>query len=136
MAEISFQAFVSVNGVNLSNRLRETVYNTATDQIEAAASGDLAHVRLPGLDVASLRAKFIMDYAAGSVYHTLNPLVNTIFPVLYKKDGTLVTSPTNPQYALTCMMEGFDPAMGTMGALMEIDVTFSLASGSVTVTEA
>lgn len=135
-AEIGYQYFVQVNGVNLSNRVREATYSDQTDQIEAAASGDLAHVRLPGLSAASLRVKFIQDYAIGSVYRTLHPLVNSTFPVVYRKDGTAVTGPTNPQLTMTVMMEGFDAVSGSVGQLMELDVTFSLASGNPTWAEA
>ena len=135
-ASISFNAFLSVNGVNLSNRLRESRPNFQTDAIDATASGDLAHVSLSGLTNASITARFIQDYAVGSVHRTLNPLVgHPGFTVIYRKDGTAAASPTNPSYTFTAVLEGYNPFGGSQGQLMENSVTFR-AAGAVVRAEA
>lgn len=136
MPEISFNAFISVNGVDLSNRCRETRMSRQTDPIDATASGDLAHVMLSGLENAQLTARFIQDYAVGSVHRTLNPLVGSAgFTVIYRKDGTAVASATNPSYTFTAILEGYNPFGGSQGQLMENSVTFR-AAGAVTRAEA
>lgn len=135
-AEIGFQYFLSVNGVNLSNRLRECRMNLQRDAIDATASGDLAHVSLGGLTNAQLTARFIQDYAVGSVHRTLNPLVGSAgFTVIYRKDGTTAASPTNPSYTFTAVLEGYNPFGGSQGQLMENSVTFR-AAGAVVRAEA
>jgi hypothetical protein len=134
-AEVSFNSFLSVNGVDLSNRLREVRYSAQTDPIDATASGDLAHVMLSGLTNASLTARFIQDYAAGSVHQTLNPLVGSAgFTVIYRKSSA-VASPTNPSITFTAVLEGYNPFGGSQGQLMENSVTFR-AAGAVVRAEA
>lgn len=134
-AIISTNSFLSVNGVDLSNRLREVRYSAQTDPIDATASGDLAHVMLSGLTNAQLTARFIQDYAVGSVHRTLNPLVgSTGFTVIYRRDSA-VASATNPSFTFTAVMEGYNPFGGTQGQLMEVSVTFR-AAGAVVRAEA
>lgn len=135
-ALISYNAFVTVNAVNLSSRVHMTRFDTNTDMLDATASGDLAHVMIPGFDVASLQVSFRQDYAAGLVWVTLDPLANTTFVVLYRYNGTAAISPTNPQATFTAMMEGWDPVAGQVGQIMEAPITFSLASGNVVWAEA
>ena len=135
-ASVAFQYFISVAAVNLSNRCREAKMNLMTDMIDAAASGDLAHVNLTGLTNANLAARFVQDYAVGSVHRTLSPLVgSTGFTVAFRKDGTAVASATNPSYTFTAVLEGYNPFGGSQGQLMEVSVTFR-AAGAVTRAEA
>jgi hypothetical protein len=127
-AEISWNAKITVAGVDLSARLQEIRFNRTREAIDATASGDLAHVSLGGLESWSLVAKFIQDYAVGMVHRTLDPLVGSAgFTVMYKKDGTIPESDTNPQYSGTAILEGYNPVDATMGQLSTVSVTFRSA---------
>jgi len=135
-AEISYNAFVQVNGVNLSNRCAATRINRATDSIDVTASGDRAHATLAGLENAGLAARFIQDLADGSVDATLFPLIGSSgFTVVYRKDGTAAVGPTNPSYTFTAVLEGYNPGPFTQGQKTDVSVTFR-AAGAVTRAEA
>lgn len=127
-AEVMFNGFLSVNSVNLSARCRELHLNDSFPPIDASAMGDRSHILLPGLEEWTVTAVFIMDYAVGSVFRTLNALKGSAgFPIVFRKDSG-VAAATNPQYSGNAILgAGFNMFDASFGNLSTVSVTFNSA---------
>jgi hypothetical protein len=124
---------LKVNGVLLSDHVHKLSFNIKWDNVDVSAMGAIYKQRLLGLGDAQISVDFFNDYAAGSVYATLQPLAgsNTPFEVEVIPDSTLATSSTNPRFVMFSVLDAFDPVDGTVGAAnMMNNVTFYNATSS------
>ena len=122
-------AFVSVNGVDLSDHVTAVTIETTDDDVEITAMGAVAKAYAKGLGDANMTVTFLQDFAAGKVDATLYPLKagNTTFTVAVRPTNA-VASPTNPEYRITAMLFGYNPLDGSIGDASSTDVTFRNAS--------
>lgn len=122
-------AFISVNGVDLSDHLQTVTVETTRDDVEVTAMGATNKAYLGGLGDATISATFFSDFAASSIHATLYPLstTSTPFPVIVKSTNA-ATSTTNPSFWLSCLLFGYTPIDGTVGDASTMDVEFRNAS--------
>jgi hypothetical protein len=118
-------AFVSVNGTDLSAKSNSVTLNYEIDSVETTAFGDTGHKFTGGLQNNSVEIAFHQDYATSNVEATLYPLVGTTTTLIIKPNGS-VTSATNPAYTLTgAFLAAHTPVAGAVGELASTTVTFT-----------
>jgi hypothetical protein len=122
-------AVISINSVDLSDRVAEVTINMNADDVDVSTMGTGVHEHLGGLRNDSFVVKFLQDFAAAKVDATLFPLLATAdsqptFPVAVQP---FVGSPsaTNPEYSCAeGILLDYQPMQGAVGARSEVDVTF------------
>lgn len=123
-------AYVSINGVNLSDHITSITLNTTEDVIDTTAFGNTARTRVAGLLDNSVTIEFQQDYAASNVEATIYPLVGST-TALIVNPNTSTTSATNPRYSFTALVSEWQPLNGAVGELATASVTWPI-SGTIT----
>lgn len=120
-------AFVSINGVDLSDHVDTVTINHSADMQECTAMGDTTRERLGGLKDWSIDVEFFQDYAASNVDATLFPLIGTTFTVIVRPVNTGGVSTTNPNYTGTGILESYNPISGAVGDALKAPITIQAA---------
>jgi hypothetical protein len=126
-------AFVTINGVNLSDHIASITLTTTDDVIETTAFGTTARTRVGGLADNSVALEFHQDYAASSVEATINgspSLVGTVTAVVVKPNGS-TTAADNPAYSFNALVSEWTPLNGAVGELATASVTWPI-DGNIT----
>ncbi len=129
MAEVLFDASLSVNSVDLSDQTTGIVLSVEYEDIDATAFGATLRSRISGLGDGSLSGGMHHTYAAGKSYATLQPLAGTTTSAVVKPNGTDPTSATNPQFTTTVAVNSFDYINANVGELHAMDFDWPLSSG-------
>lgn len=122
---------ITVNGVDLSNRVSEVTIHTEFDDLDATAFGGVYKEHVQGLGDASITMKCFQDFAAAEVDATLWPLSQSgaTFPVTVKPTNAAVGA-TNPRFDMTGILLSYDPIAGSVGSMATTDV--KIPNGSQT----
>lgn len=121
-------AFIRVNGVDLSNHCTELRFRERSAVIPSHAMSDDYEFAKPGLFNIEASATFLQDFAAGSVDATINPLWanRSEFGLLLRADSAAVST-TNPSYSGLAFIESYSPIGGAHGANLMAEVVFQPA---------
>jgi hypothetical protein len=118
-------AFIDINGVNLSDRANSVELNYEIDSVEITAFGNSGHSFTGGLQNNSCTIEFMQDYAAGEVEATIYALVGTRTNIVIKPTSGL-DSASNPRYALSgTFLASHTPVAGAVGELAMTSLTFT-----------
>ena len=123
-------AYITVNGVNLSDHIASVTLTTTDDVVETTAFGDTARTRIAGLRDNSVALEFHQDYATSNVEATIYPLLGTTTTVVVKPNGG-TTAADNPSYTMTALVSEWQPLNGAVGELATASVTWPI-SGTIT----
>lgn len=124
-------AYVTINGVNLSDHIASITLTTAEDVIDTTAfSSTAARTRVAGLADNSVALEFHQDYATSSVEATIYPLLGSTTAVVVKPNGS-TTAADNPSYSFTALVSEWTPLGGAVGELATASVTWPI-SGAIT----
>jgi hypothetical protein len=124
-------AYVTINGVNLSDHIASITLTTTDDVVDTTAfSSTAARTRVAGLADNSVALEFHQDYATSSVEATIYPLVGTTTAVVVKPNGS-TTAADNPSYSFTALVSEWTPLGGAVGELATASVTWPI-SGAIT----
>jgi hypothetical protein len=126
-------AYVTINGVNLSDHIASITLTTTDDVIETTAFGSTARTRIGGLADNSVALEFHQDYAASNVEATINgspSLVGTVTAVVVKPNGA-TTAADNPAYSFNALVAEWTPLNGAVGELATASVTWPI-DGNIT----
>lgn len=110
-------AYVSINGVNLSDHVRSVKITYKADIVDNTAMGATAHTRLPSLKDWSAEVEFNQDFAASNVDATLFPLVGASAFAVEFRPTSLAASSTNPKFTGNALLESYPPLGGKVGDL-------------------
>lgn len=128
-------AYVTINGVDLSDSIASVTLSTTRDAVETTAFGSTgARTRVAGLTDNSVTLEFHQDFASGEVEATIYPLLGTATAVVVKPNGSS-TSTTNPSYAFDALVTEWTPVNGAVGELASASVTWPV-NGAITKTTA
>jgi hypothetical protein len=120
-------AFIQVNGVNLSDHCSSITVETSAEEIDLTAFTSAGYREFgQGFKDATITATFFQDYDASSVHQTLQPLYDSggTF-ALYVKSENETTTATNPRIEMvTARMFGYNPLAGAVGEASTMDVGF------------
>ena len=115
MAEqVLTKAFLSINAVDLSAKMRRINTPQGVERQDDSAFGDDSRSGAGGLKTWSIDAEFNQDFAAGSVDATLSGIVGTVVAIEYRPSTDAVSS-TNPKWTGSGLIEEYIPVAGTVG---------------------
>jgi hypothetical protein len=127
-------AFVTINGVNLSDHIASITINQSNDVVETSAfSSTAAKTRVAGLGDHSVTLEFHQDFAAANVEATINgttSLVGTTTAIVVRPTSASVGA-TNPSYSFSALIAEWTPLSGAVGELATASVTWPI-SGAIT----
>lgn len=124
--EVLTDAYVVINGVDLSDHVKQVKINYGSELQDDTLMGDTTRSRIGGLYDWSIELQFAQDFASGSVDATLWNLVGKTFTVGVRK-STAARSTTNPEYSGTGILESYPPIDGSVGDLHLTSVTIQSA---------
>ena len=125
---------LTVNAVDLSSLVSSVTINRSFDELEVTAMGDSGHKFVKGLEASSITIDFFNDEATSKTLQTLNSVWGTNTTVTVKQTSA-ATSPTNPLYTMTCLVNNTTPVNGAVGDISTQSVTWNV-SGTIAVTTA
>ena len=120
-------AFVSINGVDLSDHVRSVTLDYKAELQDDTAMGDTTRSKLGGLKDWSVQIEFNNDFAASNVDATLFPLVGSTFTVILRPIKATVVGTTNPNYTGTGILESYPPLGGGVGDMATTSVSIQAA---------
>jgi hypothetical protein len=126
-------AFVTINGVNLSDHIASITISESTDTVETSAFSNSAKTRVSGLEDNSVTLEFHQDFAASNVEATINgspSLVGTVTTIVARPTSASAGA-TNPQYTFSALCSEWTPLNGAIGELSTASVTWPI-SGVIT----
>jgi hypothetical protein len=123
---------LTVATVDLSSLVSAVTINRSFDELEITAMGDSGHKFVKGLEASSITIDFFNDDATSKTLQTLNAQVGNNAVVTVKQTSA-ITSPTNPLYTMTCLVNNITPINGAVGDLSTQSVTWNV-SGTIVVT--
>lgn len=125
---------VKINSVDLSDHITSVTLTQNFDELEVTALGDTAHKFAKGLEASTLTLDFLNDFAAASVYATLQAAYGTtVTAVLIPVKGTAVSA-TNPLYTVSIIINNLTPLNGAVGDISNSSITFTCNSTVVQTT--
>ena len=125
---------LTVNSVDLSNLVSSVTINRSFDELEITAMGDQGHKFVKGLEASSITIDFFNDEATAKTLQTLNSVWGTSTTVTVKQTSA-ITSPTNPLYTMSCLVNNTTPINGDVASLSTQSVTWNV-NGTIAVTTA
>jgi hypothetical protein len=128
MAVFAFtDAYVLINGVDLSDWVKSVQLEVSVDELETTAMGATTKARIAGLKDWTLSIEFNADYAAGAVDITLWPIFGTVVAIEVRPTSG-ARSATNPGYNGTVLISKLPPVGGSVGDLAKVSVQWPAAS--------
>jgi hypothetical protein len=122
-------AFISVNGVTLSDHANHVTVEDVRDEVDVTAFGATNKAIAKGLGDATITVNFFQDFAAGKTYATLQPLISSSTPVTVEvRPTSAARSATNPAFVMSALLTTHNPIDGDVGAASMITGTFRNAS--------
>jgi hypothetical protein len=125
---------LTVNAVDLSNLVSSVTINRSFDELEVTAMGDSGHKFVKGLEASSITVDFFNDEATSKTLQTLNSVWGTSTTVTVKQTSA-ATSPTNPLYTMSCLVNNTTPINGSVADLSTQSVTWNV-NGTIVITTA
>lgn len=131
-------AFIEVAGVDLSDHCSDLAPVYGNNTLPMQTHGDNQDYSSPGLRTRALSAKFLNDFASGSVFATLNPLKNGAYHVVkYRHDKDQPVSALNPTFSgLWFISNATGLVGGAIGAQSECTINWTPAGDEDEITSA
>jgi hypothetical protein len=131
-------AYIQVAGVDLSDHCSSLDPTYGNNALPMQTMGNSQEYSSPGLRTRGLSAKFLMDFAAGSVFSTLNPLKNGAYHVVqYRQDKDAAVSALNPTYSGLWFISNLTGLVGgAIGSQTECTVTWTPSGDEAEITSA
>lgn len=122
-------AFITVDGVNLSNHFSEISVDSEKDEQDVTGFGSAYKEIELGLGDGTITGTVNQDYDAASVDATLWPIhqSNAKVPIVVRPTS-LPVGATNPEYRMTGVLPSYSPVSGSVGEPSTTEVSFRNAS--------
>ena len=127
---------LTVNAVDLSTLVSSVTINRSFDELEVTAMGDSGHKFVKGLEASTITVDFFNDEATAKTLQTLNSSSvwgNSV--TVTAKQTSAITSPTNPLYTMSCLVNNTTPINGAVGDISTQSVTWTV-NGTIAITTA
>lgn len=131
--QVLLAKFVSLNGVDLSTRARQSALALNAAEVDFTSFGSAGWMEgKPGLRGGTLTVDFFGDEASALVQQTLWPLftAGTVF-AFDVRGNNASRSATNPSYTGSCYITSIPPLAGAVGEGQMVSVTLRV-TGAVT----
>lgn len=121
-------AFVSVNGVDLSDHVKSVELPAAVEMLDDTVMGDDTRSNKPGLKTWNITVNFVQDFASAKVDATLFPLLGAAaFTLIVRADNAAGVGATNPNYTGSAVLESYPPLGNQVGELAMSQAVFQSA---------
>jgi hypothetical protein len=118
-------AFVSINGVTLSDHANQVTVEDTRDSIDITAFGATSKAVTKGLGDAKITVQLFQDFAAGKTHATLQPLIGSSTPVTIEVRATSsARSATNPAALMSGLLMNYNMLSGSVGDATQITAEF------------
>jgi len=118
-------AFISINGVTLSDHAKSVTVEDTRDQVDITAFGATSKSYTKGLGDAKFTVEFYQDFAAGKVHATLQPLIGSATGVTVEVRATSAArSATNPAAVMTALLFNYNMLTGGVGEASTMSAEF------------
>jgi predicted transcriptional regulator len=127
---------LTVNAVDLSSLVSSVTINRSFEELDVSAMGDSGRRYVKGLEASSITIDFFNDPESAKTLATLNS--NSVWGnnvTVTAKQTSAITSPTNPLYTMTCLVNNTTPINGAVGDISTQSVTWNV-SGTIAITTA
>jgi predicted secreted protein len=125
--QVFTNAYVTVNGTDLSDHIAAVTLDFSADEIETTAFGTAGYrSRVAGLKDGSIQLDWHQDFAASSVDSVLNSAFGSVGTVVVIPNGTVASS-TNPRYTIQAVVSSYSPVAGSIGDLLTFSTTWAFA---------
>jgi hypothetical protein len=132
---VNKNAYIKVAGVDLSNHCTDLAPVYGNNTLPMQTHGNNQEYSSPGLRTRALTAKFLNDFASGSVFATLNPLKNGAYHVVEYRDDAGAASALNPTYSGLYFISNLTGFIGgAIGSNAEVSVTWNAAGDEAELT--
>lgn len=122
-------AFISINGVTLSDHARSVTVEDNRDQVDVTAFGATNKTYAKGLGDGKFTVEFYQDFAAAKTHATLQPLISSTTPFTVEVRATSAArSATNPGIVMTALLFNYSPLSGSIGDASTFSAEFQNAS--------
>lgn len=127
--EVLTDAYVSINGVVLSDHANQVTLNDQRDQVDVTAFGATNKAYAKGLGDASMSVTMFQDFASGKTHATLQPLIGSSTPVTVEvRKSSGARSATNPAWVMSALLFNYPMLAGSIGEASTLDLEFTNAS--------
>jgi hypothetical protein len=126
---VLYNAVVTINSVDLTNRARKITFSVGTNKQPGAAMGEAQDYSLAGtLMVKPIVIEFYQDFAASNVYITHRTIWDARSSVVLTcKADSAADSATNPNFTITVFVSDMDYVNGSRGDVHVNSVTYEPA---------
>jgi hypothetical protein len=122
-------AYISINGVTLSDHAKSVTVEDTRDQVDITAFGAVSKAYTKGLGDAKITVEFFQDFAAGKVHATLQPLLSSTTPVTIEvRPTSAARSATNPAALMSGLLFSYSGLAGSIGDASSMTAEFVNAS--------
>lgn len=112
-----YNAYVSINSVDLSDHVKSVTLNTGAESLDATKMSDTTRNFIGGLLTATLSIDFEQDYASAKVDATIAAVgLGASTAIEIRPDAGSVSS-TNPKWTGSWVLTSYQPVGGTVGDL-------------------
>jgi hypothetical protein len=124
-------AFVSINGVTLSDHVSKVTLTDSRDSVDITAFGATSKAITKGLGDAKVDVDFFQDFAAAKVHATLQPLIGSTTPFTVEvRPTSAARSATNPAFVMSALLMDYSMLDGSVGDASSFTASFVNASQS------
>lgn len=118
-------AYISINGVTLSDHAKSVTVEDTRDQVDITAFGAASKAYTKGLGDAKVTVEFYQDFAAAKVHATLQPLIGSTTPVTVEVRATSgARSATNPAAVMSALLFSYNMLSGSIGDASSFSAEF------------
>lgn len=118
-------AYVSINGVVLSDHSNQVTVEDMRDTVDITAFGATSKAITKGLGDAKITVQIFQDFAAGKTHATLQPLIGSSTPITVEVRPTSgARSATNPAAVLSALLMNYNMLSGGVGEASTITAEF------------
>jgi hypothetical protein len=122
-------AFISINGVTLSDHAKSVTCEDSRDQVDFTAFGATSKVYGKGLGDAKITVEFFQDFAAAKVHATLQPLIGSTTPIVVEvRPTSAARSTTNPAILMSALLFSYSGLAGSIGDASTMSAEFQNAA--------
>lgn len=122
-------AFVSINGVTLSDHSNKVTIEDNRTPVDITAMGATSTTITKGLGDAKITVEMYQDFAAGKTHATLQPLIGSTTPVTIEVRPTSAgRSATNPAAVMSALLMTYTFLDGAVGDASKITAEFQNAA--------
>ena len=118
---------VTLNSVDLSDRVTSATINRVFEELEVTSMGDSSRKYAKGLETSTITLDFLNDTATGEVLQTLQQAWGTTVPLTLKQTSAVISA-TNPEYQTTILVNNTTDINGAVGDISSQSITFTCNS--------